>query len=82
MGGWIGLHSQVIHYLHTVGADRDVNGQFLLDSSDGSAVCSFMGAGEELVIPPGVCYLRHGQRVPLAAGLQETSYGLGVTVIS
>jgi hypothetical protein len=81
--GWIGPAHQVMYYLSTVGADRDEHGNYLLVSVDetGDGPSSFMGMGEELVIPGGVAYLVNGRPVRLAAGLRSTSYGLGVQVV-
>jgi len=77
--GWFGLTSQVLHYLGTVGADRDEAGAFLLVGDE--APSSFMGAGVEVVIHESLCYLVGGKPVNLAAGLRTTSYGMGVVVI-
>ena len=77
--GWIGMTSQVLHYLGTVGADRDAEGKFMVAGEEPSTL---MGLGEEMVVPGGCCYLKDGHPVNLAAGLRSTSYGTGVVVIS
>lgn len=77
--GWIGMVNQVEHYLDVVGADRDAEGHFVLFGE--SSPSTFMGAGEEIVIPGDLCYKKNGHPVNLAAGLRTTSYGLGVVVI-
>lgn len=80
--GWAGVMRHVLHYLRTVGADQDEEGNFLIG---GPGVMSFMGmSGEnaEVVVPAETVYFVNGRQAPLAAGLNATSYGLrGVTVI-
>jgi len=80
--GWIGDQAVVLNFLRTIGADRAPDGQFAVV---GEPPSSFMGAGEELVIPPGCCYLMDGKPVPLAAQLRATlgdrPGGFGITVI-
>lgn len=82
-GGWIGVARQMLHYLSTVGADRDEEGRFLVRPP--GSVSSFMGMeGEnaEVVVSGEACYRVGGERwCNLAAGLATTSYGLKVTVI-
>lgn len=78
MSGWIGLQSQVLHYLGVVGADRDEHGAFLIA---GEPVVSFMGAGKEVVVSGETVYFAGGKPCNLAAGLKSTSYGMGVVVI-
>jgi hypothetical protein len=77
--GWIGMANQVEHFLAVVGADRDEEGRFLIGGP--SAVVSFMGAGEEVVVPADAVYFVGGKPCPLVAGLRTTSYGMGVVVI-
>lgn len=80
--GWFGNMSQVKHYLHTVGADRDPEGNFLIA---GMEVLSFMGIDEgdrtEVVVPSDCSYLSGGRECNLAGGLATTSYGMSVYVI-
>ena len=80
--GWIGTMREVLHFLGTMGADRDDQGRFLIYGEGG--VASFMGVGGEnsdVVIPADTQYSRNGSRIGLAFGLSQTSYGLRVTVI-
>jgi hypothetical protein len=81
--GWFGTMSQVKHYLRTVGADRDPEGNFYVT---GIGVQSFMGIDEgdrtEVVIPSDCSYLSAGRECSLAAGLATTSYGMNVYVIA
>lgn len=80
--GWSGVMRSVMHYLSTLGADRDEEGRFLIG---GSGVISFMGMGGEnadVVVPADTVFFRYGKKVPLAAGLRSTSMGLAVNVIA
>ena len=80
--GWIGTMREVLHFLDTMGADRDGDGRFLIYGEGG--IASFMGAGGEnsdVVIPADTQYSRGGSRIGLAFGLSQTSYGLRITVI-
>jgi len=73
------MTDHVLHALRTVGADRDGEGNFLIDGG----VASFMGLGEEVCISDGAHYLVGGQPRSLAALMNGTSYGVrGVHVIS
>lgn len=75
--GWIGEPEQLLHVLHTVGADRDEKGSFLVF---GEPVIS--GLTGDVVVPAGAeCSIR-GRRVNIAALLADTSYGTKVTVIA
>lgn len=81
-GGWIGRTDQVLHFLRTVGADRDEGGAFVLRGPDGGP-STFMGdtaPDADCVIPASVEYRAGGRWCNLAAGLLGTSYGLGVVV--
>jgi len=75
--GWIGPTQSVIHYLATVGADRNENKQFLIYNVPPTAGIG----GDEMVVPAETSYSVDGQRYSLAGGLRSTSYGLGVVVI-
>jgi hypothetical protein len=75
--GWIGLTSELLHTLNTVGADHDPHGAFLLT---GTPVACGLDP-EECVVTDGTCSLRHGQPAPLGSLLNRTSYGVAVTVI-
>lgn len=81
--GWFGNMSQVKHYLRTVNADRDKEGNFLIT---GMEVLSFMGIDEgdrtEVIVPSTCSYLSGGRECNLAAGLATTSYGMNVWVIA
>jgi len=82
--GWIGPEAVLLNYLATVGADRDEAGAFLIAEEP---VSSFMGQGDEVLIPAGTVYLVGGRPVPLAASMvavmgSGAGRGLGVTVIS
>jgi hypothetical protein len=73
------MTDHVLHALRTVGADRDEEGNFLIDGG----VASFMGLGEEVCVSDGAHYLVGGQPRSLAALMNSTSYGVrGVQVIS
>ena len=79
--GWIGITSQVLHYLGVVGADRDEEGKFIVSGG----LYSFLGmAGEnaEVVIDSEAKYYINGRPCGLAAGMRSTSYGVKVTVIA
>jgi len=76
--GWIGSRSELFSYLSVVGADRDSDGNFLIFGAD---VSTYLGLGEEFVIPAETEYSVGGERKRLAAGLATTSYGMCVSVI-
>lgn len=75
--GWIGMIDQVMFYLSTVGADKDIDGKFLITGTP----ITFGLDGAEVVIPDETNYLVDGKPKALAAGLCSTSYGLKVKVI-
>lgn len=82
--GWFGIQRQVLHFLRTVGADRDPTGNFLIGGTQ--VISGFMGLDEgentEVVIPTETYYLSNGRQCNLAAGLRSTSYGTAVYVIA
>ena len=71
--GWMGPTSAVLNYLSVIGADRDAEGNYLLVGEEGRGPASFMGAGDELVVPGSVCYLVDGRRIPLAANMPAST---------
>lgn len=76
--GWMGDAQHLLHALDLAGADKTENGDFLIEG----LVVSFMGAGQELVVPAEANYFVDGRRASLAALMNSTSYGLqNVTVI-
>jgi hypothetical protein len=75
--GWMGHPREVLSVLHTVGADRDEEGNFLIY---GEPVIT--GLDGDNVVSAGVEYSVGGKRANLAAMLNSTSYGLrNITVI-
>ncbi len=74
--GWFGLSSQLLHFLWTVGADRDEDGKFLV----GGMVAAGLGGGD-IVLGAEAVYFVGGQPRGLASGLAGTSYGMSVMVI-
>jgi hypothetical protein len=82
--GWIGSKREVMHYLGTVGADKNPAGEFLLVGPPGAEPVTFMGDSSpdaEMVLGDEVRYLVGGKPHGLANGLGGTSYGLRVHVI-
>ena len=75
--GWLGLRRELMHYLDVVNADRDAEGQFIIS---GAPITSFMGAGDELLVPDDTVYFCAGEPKKLAAALRTTSSGLAVKV--
>lgn len=76
--GWMGDAQHLLHALDVAGADKDEEGNFLIEGR----VASFMGAGEELVVPDNARYFVDGKPANLAGLMNSTSYGLrNVTVI-
>ena len=76
--GWFGTPDQLLHFLRTVGADRDENGDFMLAGDEGPA----FGLGHrDVVVPASTVYFEGGRPHGLAAGLSGTSYGMAVAVI-
>jgi len=78
MSGWIGMKGELLHTLDTFGAQKDESGRVLID---GKPIVSFMGAGEEMVVPAEATCLIDGRLVGVAHLMSQTSYGLGVVVI-
>lgn len=82
--GWFGNRSQLLHFLRTVGADTDDEGNFLIGGPPEAAPVSFMGSSNpntDVVIPGEAVYFKSGQASNLANGLGATSYGMSITVI-
>lgn len=82
--GWIGPSAVLLNYLAVVGADKAPDGKYLIG---GEGIFSFLGMGEEIVVPTEAVYFVGGKPVPLAASMVATmgsgpGRGLGVTVIS
>lgn len=75
--GWFGLNDQLLHFLRTVGADRDSDGRFLIA---GEPVAVGLG-GQDVVVPAATMYFVAGMPRGLASGLGGTSYGMRVAVI-
>ena len=78
MPGWIGSQRELLYALDTFGAQKDEDDRVLID---GAPVVSFMGAGEEMVVPAESTCLVDGRRVGVAHLMSQTSYGLSVVVI-
>jgi hypothetical protein len=76
--GWFGTPDQLLHFLRTVNADRDEDGQFLVAGEEGPMVGL---GGLDVVVPASTVYFTGGQAHGLASGLQGTSYGMGIVVI-
>ena len=79
--GWSGNLRAVMNYLRVVGADQEED-RFLLS---GEGIIFFMGIVEDnadVVVPASTKYYINGQPSSLAVGLQSTSSGIGVQVIS
>lgn len=75
--GWFGGTGHVLHFLRTMGADRDTDGAFLL----GGEPPAIGIGGQDVVVPAGTTYFIGGVPAKLAAGLRGTSYGMAVVVI-
>lgn len=76
--GWLGMADDVVYTLGVIGADRDEDGRFVVTRG---GVASFMGAGEEVCISDDASYFVDGDPKPLAALMNDTSYGVrNVTV--
>jgi len=78
--GWVGVMSQVKHYLRTVGADQDNDGKFLI-RGDVVTFLGLSGDNAETVVGPNTVYFRNGQASSLVFGLRSTSYGTVTHVI-
>lgn len=74
--GWCGLKRELLFYLDTVGADRDFEGNFLIDTKP---IVAGMDTSE-VVVPDETRYFVKGEPKALAAGLNTTSYGINVKV--
>ena len=76
--GWIGTNDELQRALQAAGADRDENGKFLVY---GDPPVSFLGLGEELLVPDGAMVSIQGEKRNLA-NLLVTAGGMEVHVIS
>jgi len=78
-GGWLGSASQLYNYLQVVNAKTDEGGKFLVRGN----ITSFLGVGDEFCVGEDAQYMaQDGSWVGLAAGLNQTSYGVrNITVI-
>jgi len=73
--GWIGQREQLLYVLRTIGADRDLEGNFLVY---GEPVIA--GLSGDVVVPAESEYAVAGKRANLAALLSATSYGVSLRV--
>jgi len=80
--GWIGTQRQVLYYLQVVGADKDEHGRFVIVDGGCFAFLGIEADDNDMVVDGNACYLMGGQKVGLAAGLGQTSYGRRVNVIA
>ena len=69
----------VIAFLESRGADRDDSGFRVYGPEP---PISFMGAGDELVLPESLQYAVSGKPHSLAADLLAAGIGVGITVVS
>ena len=76
--GWIGSNDELQRALQAAGADRDEEGRFLIY---GNPPVSFLGMGEEYVVPDGAMYSVGGEKKNLAE-LLATGGGMKVHVIT
>lgn len=77
--GWLGLADQMLSTLHTVHADTDPEGRFLV-APHGSILTGL--GGQEVCIDGTATYVVGGAPCNLAALMNSTSYGVrGITVI-
>lgn len=74
----LALDSDVTAFLTARGADRDDSG-FLVYGPE--APVSYMGAGDELLLPDSLRYAVAGQPHPLAADLIAAGFGTAVGVV-
>jgi hypothetical protein len=77
MNGTIILAGQLYNVLSCYGAEKDLNGKFIVRGN----IISFMGAGEEFVIDDTAEYLREGQWHNLLAAVKSTSYYIPMVVL-
>lgn len=76
--GWIGSKDELQNALKVAGADRDEEGKFLVY---GDPPVSFLGLGEELLVPDGAMVSIQGEKKNLA-NLLAAAGGMKVHVIS
>ena len=76
--GWIGPMHQLLYVLDLAGADKDEHGNVLIT---GREVTTFLGMGDEALVPDETFFLVNGKEVNLAAAMAQTSYGVKVNVI-
>ena len=76
--GWIGSNDELQRALQAAGADRDEEGRFLIY---GNPPVSFLGMGEEFLVPDGAMFSVNGEKKNLA-NLLATAGGMEVHVIS
>lgn len=76
--GWLGSWSELRNYLAVVNADQDDEGKFIVRGN----ITSFLGMGKEFVVGDDAQYRQDEKWCQLAAGLNDTSYGIrGIMVI-
>ncbi len=79
--GWLGVKRQLLYYLRVIGARQDEQGNFLIG---GAPIVSFLGLDDEdsdVLVPPDTYCLIGEHEVPIAPGLNSTSYRLPVMVL-
>lgn len=79
--GWIGTASELAHFLSVSGCDTESDGRFRVGGPQG-AITSFLGIGDEFCVSDDAVYFVEGNKVPLASGLCQTSYGVRIEVIA
>lgn len=72
------IEKDLMDFLKSRGADRDDNGFVVYGPEPPS---SFMGAGDELLLPATLQYTVGGRPLPLAADLLQAGFGVGVGVV-
>jgi len=73
--GWFGTAAEVLGYLSVIGADRDVDGRYVIA---GEPVTAGLG-GDEVVVPAGTVYFVDAKPIPLAVNM-PASRGLQIKV--
>jgi hypothetical protein len=79
--GWIGTKGQLVYALRTFGADQEPNGDIRWWGNPPSMFLGMDTEDTDTVVDDTAEVEIGGKRVPVCSLLQDTSYGVKVTVL-
>lgn len=77
--GWFGPLASLLHFLATVRADQDGDGNYLVGGQHHDVAVGL--GGQDVVVGPVAVYFVDGAPHGLASELRGTSYGMAIVVI-